>query len=259
MAPSGLLMRLAAIVIPVFMVIYIILGILNMNVAIESTVLLAILNTVFIFAISLIVAYISAKSYLASGLPNLLLLSSGVLTFGLVALIAGWVSTVPNTQNINVTIYNIGVLLASVFSFAGATLTLKGVVSDSGSRHRKQKLTFISVGVLVFVAIVTLASLGGITPLFFVEGIGGTALRQVVLTTSIVLFLASSLILIRVYFRSKSEILYWYSLGLTLVALGLFGVSFEATFNILIIWAGRSAQFVGFIYFLVSVLSATKS
>src|SRR5512140_3943410 len=57
----------------------------------EPPFLLPILNTLFLFTLTCIVAYMAMRSYLADGSLPLLMLGSGVLALGTGSLVAGWV------------------------------------------------------------------------------------------------------------------------------------------------------------------------
>ncbi|MFB0536675.1 MAG: PAS domain S-box protein [Anaerolineae bacterium] len=110
------------------------------------------------------------------------------------------------------------------------------------------------LGVLVFTALLTVASLRGAIPPFFIQELGPTLLRQVVLGTAVALFGISSLFLMRLYSKSKETFQYWYSLALALIAVGLSAVFLQKAVGSPIGWTGRSAQYLGGIYFLIAVL-----
>jgi hypothetical protein len=59
--------------------------------------------------------------------------------------------------------------------------------------------------------------------------------------------------------KSKSPALFWYSLGLALFAIGLFGVSQEMSLGDPTGWIGKIAQYIGGIYFLIMVIMVWKS
>jgi len=110
------------------------------------------------------------------------------------------------------------------------------------------------LGVLVFTALLTITSIRGAIPPFFIQELGPTLLRQVVLGTAVALFGISSLLFMRLYSKSKEAFQYWYSLALALIAVGLSAVFLQKAVGSPIGWAGRSAQFLGGVYFLVAVL-----
>jgi len=99
-----------------------------------------------------------------------------------------------------------------------------------------------------------MACLQGVIPVFFIQGIGATALRQFMLGGAIVLFATSSLLFIRLYFKSKSDVLYWYSLAMVLITESLFSWFFAKAAGSPISWAGRVAVYLSAIYFLVAIL-----
>jgi PAS domain S-box-containing protein len=111
------------------------------------------------------------------------------------------------------------------------------------------------LGVLVFVASLTIVSLRGATPPYILQGIGPTPLGRAVLGTAVALFGFSSLLFMRLYSKSKEAFQYWYSLALALIAVGLSAVFLQKAVGSPIGWAGRSAQYLGGIYFLIAVLT----
>jgi len=253
---SHLLRRLGAIPLPVFIAIVASLFTAQPYmplVVFEPPLLLPILNTLFVSAVSFVVAYITARSYLTSGSLIPLLLGSAVLTFGSTGLVAGWLMGLGG-PNVNVTVHNTGALAASIFHAVSATLAFAGATLQV-SRFRKSRLIIAYLGVLVFAALLTIASLQGSIPPFFIQGVGPTLLRQVVLGTALALFALSSILFMRRYSKSKSPILYWYSLALALIAVGLSAVFLQRAVGGPIGWTGRSAQYLSGIYFLIAVLT----
>jgi len=256
---SHSLKRLGAVPLPVFIAIVATLFIAQPYmplVVFEPPLLLPVLNALFISAISFVVAYISARSYLISGSFIPLLLGSAVLTFGSTGLVAGWLMGLGG-PNVNVTIHNTGALATSIFHAVSAILAFAGATLQVSS-FRKLRLTIAYLGVLVFAALLTMASLQGSIPPFFIQGVGPTLLRQAILGTAVALFALSSILFVRRYFKSKSPILYWYSLALALIAVGLSAVFLQRAVGGPIGWTGRSAQYLGCIYFLISVLTAGR-
>ncbi len=247
-----------AITIPAFIVAIIALAILDIKAVFEPPLLLPVLNTLFVSVVSFAVAYISAKSYLRTGLPNVLLLGCGVLTFGVGNLIAGWLITFPGAPNINVTVHNTGALLGSLFHAVGAMLPLPEIGAENVSKRRNFGAILIYPGILVFMALVTIASLRGAIPPFFTQGVGPTPLRQGVLGSAVALFAIASFLFMRHYFRLKVDFLYWYSLALALIAAGLSAVFLQKAVGSPIGWAGRSAQYFAGVYFFVAVLNVTR-
>lgn len=247
-----------AIAVPIFVAIIVVLAILDIKAVFEPPLLLPVLNTLFVSVVSFAVAYISAKCYLTTGLPNVLLLGCGVLTFGTANLIAGWLITFTGSPNINVTIHNTGALLGSLFHAVGAMLPLPELVAGKVSKRRKFRVVLVYLGVLVFIALVAIASLRETIPPFFMQGVGPTPLRQGVLGSALALFAISSFLFMERYSKLKVDFLYWYSLALALIAAGLSAVFLQKAVGSPIGWAGRSAQYLAGVYFFVAVLTVTR-
>jgi hypothetical protein len=68
-----------------------------------------------------------------------------------------------------------------------------------------------------------------------------------------ILCIASALIYLRIYFKSRSDFYYWYSLGLILFAFGVIFIS-QGALESPIAWLGRASQYASSIYVLVAVL-----
>ncbi|MBZ0173727.1 MAG: PAS domain S-box protein [Candidatus Methanoperedens sp.] len=250
---------LAAISIPAFIVLLAILTPFDNRVLSEPLWLLPILNTVFIFVIYLSVAYICAKSYLASGSPSIFLLGCGMLAFGSASLLGGWLIAAPGGINVNVTLVNVGALFGSIFHLTGAMLTLMRINAKPDLKRRKRNLTLAYPGILISIILLTIVSFQGITPPFFLQGTGPTPLRQVVLGTAAMLFAISAFLFMRLYFRLKEIYLYWYFLALMLVSINLFAALFVHTVGSLFSWAVRLPLYFGGIYFLNAIFIARRT
>lgn len=156
---SNLFKLFGIIPILVFIVIILLLAVSDINVVLESPLLLAVLNALFNFLVPFTVSYISIKSYLKYRLLNLLLLGAGLLAFGLGGLFAGLLIGTPDGVNRNVTVYNTGVLAGSIFQAASAILTYKGLEARKAGKSEKLKATLLYLGVSVFMSLVTIATL----------------------------------------------------------------------------------------------------
>lgn len=203
------------------------------------------------------VGYVSFKSYMQNGWTFLVLMGSGALAWGSASLLSGWLSNLPSGPNAAITISNTGALVASIFHTASATWS-KGPSLKKDPRVRRSVLFLAYGGVLAFTTIFAVVALEGMTPLFFVPGVGQTPLRMAVLISAIALFAASSTLFTRRYFLSgsKSSTLYWYFLALGLTGVGLAAVFFGRAPGDPISWTGRIAMFLGGTYFLKAVHTA---
>jgi PAS domain S-box-containing protein len=226
----------------------------------EPTWLLPITNTVFVTLVCFIVAYIAMRNYKATGRIQILLLGCGVLAIGTGGAVAGWLRSVPGAgANLNVTIYNTGALIGAIFHFVAALLLVAGISPEAGSRREKFWLAFSYVGLILFMALLTVASLKGMIPPFFIQGVGPTYLRQVVLGTAAILFAFSFLIFMGSYLRNREVFLYWYSAALALTAISLTAFFIQSAVGSPIGWAGRFSQYLGGVYFLIAVIMAIRS
>ncbi len=227
--------------------------------AFEPPFLNAILYTVFLAFTSFMVGYISFKSYMQNGWTFLVLMGSGALAWGSTSLLSGWLTNLASGPNAAITISNTGALVASIFHTASATWS-KGPWLKKDPRIRRSILVLTYGSVLAFTTLFTVAALEGITPMFFVPGVGQTPLRMAVLGTAAALFAISSILFARRYFSSRlrSSTLYWYFLALGLTGVGLAAVFFGRAPGDPISWTGRAAMFLGGVYFLKAVHTAFK-
>ena len=95
-------------------------------------------------------------------------------------------------------------------------------------------------------------------PTFFVNGIGVTLTDRIVYAIVIFLFSLNCVLYLRLYFKTKSNVLYWYALALAFDAIGLFGLTLQVRFSDIVVWTGRLGTYFGTIYFLIALLSSRK-
>jgi len=254
--------RIGVVPVPIFVALIAILDMVlptsvAASVAFNPLLVFATLQTLFLFGTSVVVAYISLKSYLSGGSRTILLLGSGTLAWGFASMVAGWLLGPPGGPNIGVTISNSGALFASMFYIASATTTMRAS-SSRDSKRRKSKLLLAYSGAVGFLVALTMFALLGATPAFFVPGIGSTVLRQVVVAAGLFLFAVSSILFMRLYRDSRSGILFWYSMALALTTIGLAAFYFGRTVGDPIAWTGRIATYLGGIYSLIAIWSASR-
>jgi hypothetical protein len=222
----------------------------------EPPFLNAILYTAFLFSTSMAVAYVSLRSYLQTGMTFLALLGSAALVWGATQLAAGWLTNLPSGPNPAITISNGGALAAGLLHLAGSLGT--GRTGQNRPRLQKPLLGICYGGVIIFTALLAFFSLEGMTPAFYIPGVGQTLLRMIVLSSAASAFAVSSLLFARLYLseESPSRILYWYFLALALTGTGLAAVFFGRAPGDPISWTGRTAMFLGGVYFLKAVRSS---
>jgi PAS domain-containing protein len=225
----------------------------------DPTWLILIGNTLFVTVVSVAVSYIALRNYRTTGRIQILMLGCGVLAFGVGGLLAAIVRDMPGGANLNVTIYNTGALTGSAFHFFAAFIFLAGVSPEVGFRRRGSWLFFGYTGSVALMAHLAAASLGRMTPLFFIQGVGPTPLRQMVLGTADVLFGFSFLIFMGTYLRNKENFLYWYACALALTAISLTTFFLESSVGNPVGWVGRFSQYIGGAYFLAALVIASRT
>ncbi len=184
-----------------------------------------VLQLFFVFGIGLAVAFVSAKSYIQTGAPNILLLGNAILISSLSFTVSATVLTpeIPPTLTANqaVIIGNVGVLISSLVLLVSAIVTWLGTEHNPGV----PKKTMLAVSFLISIATVTVVSVFSALDLFpvFLTSSGPTLLRLVVLALTTIFYFASSVLFGWQYVRAKSQVVYWFSL-----ALALFGTAYLA-------------------------------
>ena len=216
-------------------------------------------NTLFVGVVSFVVCFIALRNYGVTGRIQILLLGCGVLIFGIGGVLAGIVRSLPAGANLNVTIYNTGALVGAAFHVVAAFLMLAGVSPEVGSRKRRLWLALGYGGSVLFVTLLTAASLKGLIPPFFIQGSGPTLLRQRILGAADILFVFSFLVFMATYFRNKERFLYWYACALACTAISLTAFFIESSVGSPVGWVGRFSQYLGGVYFLVSLMTAIRS
>lgn len=210
----------------------------------------AVLQVGLVPAVLGVVVVLAARAFLQRGQTGLLLLGSGAIVTGLAGALAAGVVESPNAM---VTVHNLLIWIAAWLHFVGAWI---------GAGHTLQRRArwllaayAASIGVTLLVA--WLAMRGQVPP-FFVQGEGGTPLRQLVLGSAVALFAAAGVLLLRrpttaatLGFRR------WYACGLFLIALGLAAVWLQTVTHSLLGWTGILSQCVGALYLMAAALIAS--
>jgi len=217
------------------------------------------ISLVFRFGMSIVVAYFAARSYVLTGSSNLFFLGTGVLAFGLSGMAGNTTSLIGGTTDTVIAINNIGALSASVLYFIGSALTIRGKGPPQVRPASVQvTLIFGFLGIIGFTALLTSLALQGALPGFVAAQGSRTQLNNMVLFLTVALFALSSIVFMRFYSRSRSSIIYWYSLALALLATSSAAFFLSKMPGDLISWAGRSATCLGSTYLLIAVLAAIR-
>ncbi len=101
-----------------------------------------------------------------------------------------------------------------------------------------------------------LATLSDWMPIFFVQGQGGTPVREFVLGSAISLFVLTAFLLRAPWHKTPPPFVYFYGLSLMLLATGMLGLLLKTVQGSMLNWTARGAQFLGGAYMLVAAADA---
>ncbi len=245
--------RLAWLPIPILLAAMIAFWAAGLQSSHESAYLLLVLNLHSVTLVCLFVAYLIARSFLVRGTPGLLLLGCGVVIWGPAGVVA--TAAARGDANISITIYNSCVWLSGLCHLAGVSLSLRSRRSLSPPALWLPAAYALAAGAVM---LVTLATLAGWIPAFFVEEHGGTPVRQAVLMSAIAMFTLTALLLGATKRKSLSAFAYWYALALLLIAAGLLGVMLQTDHASVLGWAGRATQSLGGLYLLIAAIASVR-
>ena len=254
----GWLKSLSLVPLPLFIVLIIVFACIDSGIVIEPPYLLLALNVLFMTIIPFAIAYLAWRSYADSGQWRIFLIGCGMVAFGACAIIAGLAINVTEGQNANVTIFNSGALLSAILIATAAIFSIQERHRYRLAHHRALYLGFSYLVVIIFMSLFAIAAYEDLIPLFFVQGTGPTMLRQFVLGTATALFAISAVIFLRVYFQSRSDFTYFFSLALIMIATGLVTVYFQKNLGSPLNWVGRAAQYLGCVYLLIGMITAYR-
>lgn len=218
----------------------------------DSPQLMLALNVVFSTSVSALIAYLVARSFTVGSNAGLVMLGCGAIAWGAGGVVAA--AAGQRDVNVVVTIHNLCVWMAGLWHL-GAALSLRRA---RPIRAARLWLAAAYVGVSTAVALAAMAAVAGWIPVFFVQGRGGTPLRQIVLGSAVGMF-ALAAVLVRGRARSSpAPFLLWYGLALALVAAGLFGVLIESSHGSVLSWLGRGTQYLSGVYLLIAAVASLR-
>jgi len=219
--------------------------------------LFSVLNIVFVGLIGLAVSWIAARSYLKTGQIQMAWLGGGVLAFALGGgLLAPLIQSYANASTAT---HNVSALLGGLLHVVGALFMFRALSKPPEHSSRTAALLGIYGISVVLVILVMVFSIQGAMPVFRVPGVGGTLLRAAVLNSAIAAYCISGLILLVFYFRNRANILFWYSLGLLLIALSLFASLHVIAGGDFFSWLNRLSQYAGSTYLVIAVATALRN
>jgi PAS domain S-box-containing protein len=241
------------ILLPVLIVVSIVLYILDIGTTFGSPLLFQVLSTIFSTGCGLIIAFFAIRTFILTSTWRVLFLGGGALAFGIASLLAGWLLT--GSFNLAVTVSNFGVLAAAALHLLGAIQNPnKNIEANETKKFSNGAIAILFCsGIAAFFILVSIPASNGLFPAFYVSGQGYTLIRYIFSAFYIVFLIVSAVLYARLYVSSKSDFVYWYSLGLAMITLGLVA-GFLGTPGDPLNWLGRIAQYVGSIYFVVAVV-----
>ena len=219
------------------------------------------LNLVFSVLVSMLIALLLGRSFLDEGKPGLLLLGCGVVVWGasgfLGTLAATFLGAPPRSLSSNtlITIHNLCVFVSGVYQLAGVCI---GLQWKQSLRPSKWVLVGAYAAVTGVVGVIILAAVSDWMPLFFIQGQGGTPVRQFILGSAISMFVLTAVLLWKSKRQNAFLFSYWYSLSLLLLSIGLFGVLLEPIHGGVLSWTSRAAQYLGEVYMLVAAAESVR-
>lgn len=246
------LTRLAWLPVPLLLFATIILWIADSPAVYEPPRLVAILNLFFMLPAALLIAYQTGRGFLLRGNPRLLWFGCGMLFWGSAGPVGG--ALLSHGPNVVVTVHNTLIWLSAACHLAGLVLA----PWQRAVRWPEPWLAGAYAGAATLGVAVVLETLVGEMPTFFIQGEGGTPLRQIVLGSAIAMFVLAAILLKGNRSNPSSAFRNWYALALSLIAAGLFGVMVQSSVGSPVGWAGRIAQYLGGAYLLVAAVISMR-
>ncbi|MGZ7134461.1 MAG: PAS domain S-box protein [Methanobacterium sp.] len=237
-------------------ILIVIFYILNIKAVYEPKNLIFILSLLFIGIPSVITAIIFAIGFQNSGKWPILWFGIGTLVYGLGQAI-GYLLINNLIINPGVTISNVTSLLSALLFVNGGFFALKNI--NNQETGRINTILEIYIGILTMVTVIIILSLLNILPPFFIQGSGGTVIREVIVILNSIFFILASVIILRQYLTSKSIILYWYGLGILLISFAYTGSLLTTITGSPLSWITRTAQLLSGAYFIIAAFIIYRS
>lgn len=227
---------------------------LKIDAAADPPYLALTLSFLFVCVSLFTITVIAARSFIKTGNWPVVWLGSGAMVYGLTMFISSWMLAVGDNANTVATVHNSGVLFSGLLHFMGAFFTINRVHAREAGRGRIYAVLGIYGVSVCFLTFVTVTGSLELLPPFFVQGTGGTTIRQIVLAQAAILFFSAGAIFLWRYRDSGSDLKYWYSLGLFLFVIGMTGIAMQESMGTPLNWTGRGAQWLGGLYLLTAAL-----
>ena len=251
-------LRFAWLPLPVLFVAVIGLWLKDIQAPQESPGLLIALYLLLTTLPGLVIAFLFARSFLVTGAPGTALFGCGALFWSVSGLSPLAASLAPGPWlNVNafVTIHNVTVWGASLCYLGGAALLQQ---RHHALPHTGRALVAAYALALAAAAFIVFMALKEWTPVFFVQGKGGSEERQFVLGSAIVTILLTVSLLRGGPHRRRTAFLDWFVLALLLLVIGYAGLMLQSNLDGVLNWVSRAAQFLGGGYMLAAAYTAFR-
>jgi PAS domain S-box-containing protein len=220
----------------------------------ESPYLVLALYVPFIGIPCFFITLFAARGFVRTGVWPVIWLGGAALAYGIANLMSPLLLLLTSV-NTTITNHNMISFLAGFLNLIGAFFVVNSVPQAGNPGLRGRVVAQIYTGILIVIIAITTLSITGVIPQFFLQGTGGTPVRQAVLISTAALFLLSGVVLFREYFRLKSDLIYWYSLGLLLAVLSMAGLLLESAMGSPLNWTARAALIFSGIYLLMGTFA----
>ena len=202
---------------------------------------------------ALCAAYLVGRVFKIRRVGGLLLLVSGLVIWGL----AGFAASVAGGGDVNrvVTIRSLCLWLSSVCELSGTVLIFRTAPPLSHPRWWVIGAWAVAAGVVMLIATGTGI---GWTPLFFVNGEGGTVVRDIVLGSATAFLALSSALMGSADRRGDNSFTAWYGLGLATLAIGVFAAMITPSIGSPLMWVGWLTQCLGIAWVMTAAVLSER-
>jgi len=213
------------------------------------------ISTATVVIPTLIVAYVSFRSFLVDGAWTILMLGTAVFTIS-VSILVALALIVGGRIDYALLTHNAGLILSGALHLASALLSMTGVRrSDGNSRRWHAASAYVAI---LFFFLTTAVLAYWITPTVFVWEGSALLLGQGTPASIVVMFALASALFMRRYLIDRKVLQWWYSLALALIAVGVLPYALGARVLSILSVVGDMAGYFSGVYFIVTVLIATK-
>jgi PAS domain S-box-containing protein len=221
-----------------------------------QTILVALSNAFFISFILILITIVASRTYLRTGMHQILWLGAGSLAFSLGSLLSAF--QIRYDLNLSMAVYDTGALLAGIFYLHGLFRWTDNIAaSATKSRSKLNILLIYYLCVFLLLLAFNLLEYFKIIPDFFVPGTGPTVLNNIIMGIASTLLVISFSVYIVSYYRNRIDFYFWYALALLLMAGGLVLIDLAPAGSPLA-WLGHISNWIGGIYFIPAIIDTVK-